>query len=60
MATFLSPTDANRTQEDIVVRNRLTVITVLKSLSERNTTHLAESCIMAWAQVGRFGSLDVW
>lgn len=43
---------------DVLKRNRTTVLNILKSLSEKESARLHETCIMAWGQVGRVVSAD--
>lgn len=38
---------------DIAKRNKANALGILKSLSEKDSSHLQETCIMAWGQVGR-------
>jgi serine/threonine-protein kinase ATR len=39
---------------DVVKRNRVNAISLLKSVSEKNLIRLSESCMMAWAELGRY------
>lgn len=38
---------------EIFARNRQNVIALLKSISEKNDSHLTETCILVWGQMGR-------
>ncbi|KAJ9155587.1 Protein kinase rad3 [Pleurostoma richardsiae] len=39
--------------KEIVRRNRANALGILKSLSDKDVTHLYETCLMAWGQAGR-------
>lgn len=39
---------------DLFARNRQNAIALVKSFSEKQQSHLTETCIMAWGQMGRF------
>ena len=53
LATFLRAEVGVSTEPDILRRNKANALGILKSISDKNVTHLHESCIMAWGQVGR-------
>lgn len=43
---------------DLIQRNRQNSIALLKSASEQRQSHLTETCIMAWGQLGRVAKED--
>jgi serine/threonine-protein kinase ATR len=51
---FINESRSSSISLEIIKRNRLNAISLLKSASERNLDHLVETCMMAWAQVGRY------
>lgn len=53
LAAFLGGYGHATCQESILDRNRVYVVGVLKLLSDKNVSHLHETCIAAWGQVGR-------
>lgn len=53
LALFLRPGVGREVGSDILNQNTTIVFNVLKSLSDKNVTHLNETCLMAWGQVGR-------
>lgn len=50
---FLHDGGSDVISADIITRNRLNSISVLKAVSERELRHLDETCTMAWGQIGR-------
>jgi len=42
---------------ELVRKNRFNILAYLRSIAEQNQTHLQESCVLAFGQVGRYGSL---
>jgi serine/threonine-protein kinase ATR len=50
LPSFLRDTIADGS---LVQRNRRNVLSLLRSFSEEQGTRLQETCILAWAQVGR-------
>lgn len=46
------------TEKDLVYRNRKNAIALLRTISEKHQPNLAETCIMAWGQLGRVVSED--
>jgi len=53
LAMFLKVPSKDRIDQEIVMRNRRNALSLLKSVSDKNAVYLNETCIMAWAQVGR-------
>jgi serine/threonine-protein kinase ATR len=51
LPSFLRDTIADGS---LMQRNRRNVLSLLRSFSEEQVTHLQETCILAWAQVGRY------
>lgn len=50
---FFKGSEAIGFDEDIARRNRVNTLAILKSLSDKDTPQLTETCIMAWAQLGQ-------
>lgn len=44
---------AESANDELVLRNRRNTISILKSISEKDRSHLQETCILAWGQLGR-------
>lgn len=53
LGVFLGGVNRPEIGEDILQRNRANALAVLKSISDKNISHLHETCISAWGQVGR-------
>ncbi|KAH8588648.1 protein kinase-like protein rad3 [Bisporella sp. PMI_857] len=39
--------------QDLMMHNRVAAFALLRTISEQDTIHLQESCILAWGQIGR-------
>ncbi|KKA30143.1 hypothetical protein TD95_002801 [Thielaviopsis punctulata] len=50
---FLRDTALSGVPAHVISRNRAHAIKVLKAISDQDTVHLYETCIMAWGQLGR-------
>ncbi|KAK3335428.1 hypothetical protein B0T19DRAFT_489276 [Cercophora scortea] len=50
LSVFLSETGVDG---GIIERNRANALGLLKKISDKNATHLHETCILTWGQVGR-------
>ena len=58
LATFVPRTPTPAFEEDLILRNRIYSITVLKETSDNDHPHLVETRIMAWGQLGRVVTED--
>lgn len=58
LAAFSLDRPNNKQLRDLVHLNRKNTITCLRSISEKSRAGLAETCIMAWGQLGRVVSED--
>ncbi|KAI1772713.1 phosphatidyl inositol 3-kinase [Hypoxylon cercidicola] len=58
IAMFLSSSKLTGMASRLFQRNCANVLNILRSLSEQDTPHLTETCIMAWSQVGSVISDD--
>ncbi|TPX13910.1 uncharacterized protein E0L32_005610 [Thyridium curvatum] len=53
LPSFLTFAPSRSIDDDLVRRNRANILSLLKSISDKNSPYLNESCIMAWVQVGK-------
>ncbi|KAI1337113.1 phosphatidyl inositol 3-kinase-like protein [Xylariaceae sp. FL0016] len=51
LAIFLDSSGRPTASRDVIEKNRGNGLNILRSLSEQNQPHLAETCIMAWSHV---------
>ncbi|KAL2269062.1 hypothetical protein VTJ83DRAFT_3908 [Remersonia thermophila] len=58
LAVFVAEPPAPGFDPEVLKKNRSTVLSLLKSLSDKGAPNLYETCIMAWAQVGKAVSED--
>ncbi len=58
LAVFVSEPQTPGFDAEILRRNRANAMSILKSLSDKGAANLHETCIMAWAQVGKVVSED--
>lgn len=58
LALFISEPPTPGFSWEVLRRNRANALSILKSVSDKGATNLHETCIMAWAQVGRVVSVD--
>lgn len=58
LAVYVSEPTAPGFDAEILRRNRGNAMSILKSLSDKGAPNLHETCIMAWAQVGKVVSED--
>lgn len=58
LSVFIAEPTVTSFDWEVLKRNRTNILGILKSLSEKETPHLHETCIMAWGQVGRVVSAD--
>jgi serine/threonine-protein kinase ATR len=58
LSVFIAEPAVPGFKRDVLKRNRTNVLGILKSLSDKETARLHETCIMAWGQVGRVVSAD--
>ncbi|KAI5867447.1 phosphatidyl inositol 3-kinase [Durotheca rogersii] len=58
LAVFLSQSNHPEFASQVIRRNRGNALNILRSLSEQDTPHLTETCILAWSQVGSVVSDD--
>ncbi|KAL2019577.1 hypothetical protein VTK56DRAFT_9474 [Thermocarpiscus australiensis] len=58
LSVFIAEPAAASSDPEVIERNKANVLGILKSLSDKGPTHLHETCIMAWGQVGRAVSAD--
>lgn len=53
LVTFMPPKSTPYIDDSLLSRNRKNTITLLRSVSDNDQTHLVESRIMVWGQLGR-------
>jgi serine/threonine-protein kinase ATR len=58
LAVFISEPPTPSFDREVLKQNRATALGFLKSVSDKGAANLHETCIMAWAQVGRAVSAD--
>jgi len=58
LSVFISEPPVPGFDWDVLKRNRANALGILKSISDKGSPNLNETCIMAWAQVGRVVSVD--
>ncbi|KJZ74837.1 hypothetical protein HIM_05746 [Hirsutella minnesotensis 3608] len=58
LVTFMPPKPTSTINDELLRRNRMYSITVLKETSENDQAHLVETRIMAWGQLGRVVTQD--
>lgn len=58
LSVFITEPTATDFDGDILKRNRTNALGILKSVSDKESPRLHETCIMAWGQVGRVVSAD--
>ncbi|KXX76695.1 Protein kinase rad3 [Madurella mycetomatis] len=58
LSVFITEPAATKFDGDILKRNRTNALGILKSVSDKESPRLHETCIMAWGQVGRVVSAD--
>jgi serine/threonine-protein kinase ATR len=58
LSVFVSEPPTPDFDWEVLKRNRANALSILKSLSDKAAQNLQETCIMAWAQVGRAVSAD--
>ncbi|KAK4155321.1 hypothetical protein C8A00DRAFT_42044 [Chaetomidium leptoderma] len=58
LAVFISEPPTPGFDWEVLKRNRANALSILKSVSDKGAANLHETCIMAWAQVGRVVSAD--
>lgn len=58
LSVFISEPPMPSFDSEVLKQNRATALGFLKSVSDKEAANLHETCIMAWAQVGRVVSAD--
>lgn len=58
LTVFIAEPTTASFDPEVLRRNRANVLGILKTLSNKEAAHLHETCVMAWAQVGRVVSAD--
>jgi len=58
LPVFLAEPSTPGFDPEVLARNRANALTLLKSVSDKEAANLHETCIMAWAQLGRVVSSE--